>query len=660
MTSKYQGETFSFVGLLRKSKIEIPIIQRDYAQGRKDKNEIRLNFLTALRDSFIESRPIMLDFVYGSAADSSFQPLDGQQRLTTLFLLHWYAAKKEEIQEHDETILKRFSYETRITSRDFCLALVSKPIAIAEDVNISETIVDSSWFFLSWKNDPTIDAMLRTIEDIHRMFFHVPNMWENLTNENSSLIRFYCVELENIGLTDDLYIKMNARGKLLTSFENFKASFQKRINEEGWEAGCGFNMSFAYQIDTTWTDLFWKYFRKNDKIDDAFIKFISTIVMIRKAIERDGRNEERFEVIKTLHDDPNNVKAKYFSRNDFKYLIECFQLYEKHYETILSYGITFPFWRHRPKNTFLNAVVNEDSATSYTQKVLFFAQTEYFRLVKDFNLERYQEWMRVVRNIISRGDIEKSGKRPDIVRSPQTFDGVINLISELSDGCNDIYTYLNSCQGLKSTFAREQMDEERRKAKLIVENPSLKQDIFAFEDTDLLRGKIDFIFHCINYEKDTDEFNENLFRLLQIAISDNFKVESDVSNDLRRALLTISVDNKYEFYGYWWSSWGVIKSDKRCLIETFREIEYFIYSEYRDYFKNLVLELSKGYNFKQIVSKFSPPADFPNWKRRLIEESDLLDKQSKSNYIAIPEDNSCCYLLKSKRPRDQNGCVKIE
>ncbi|WP_457552587.1 hypothetical protein [Desulfobacula sp.] len=61
-----------------------------------------------------------------------------------------------------------------------------------------------------------------------------------------------------------------------------------------------------------------------------------------------------------------------------------------------------------------------------------------------------------------------------------------------------------------------------------------------------------------------------------------------------------------------------------------------------------------------IIDNFSPPDNMPNWKKRLIKERDLLDDKSKSNYIAIPEDDSCCYLLKSMRPRDIEGCEKIE
>jgi uncharacterized protein with ParB-like and HNH nuclease domain len=89
---------YSFFQLLEnQDKIEIPIIQRDYAQGRYDKSEIRNNFLTALESSIINEFPIQLDFIYGSKVEGAFQPLDGQQRLTTLFLLNWYAARKVDV-----------------------------------------------------------------------------------------------------------------------------------------------------------------------------------------------------------------------------------------------------------------------------------------------------------------------------------------------------------------------------------------------------------------------------------------------------------------------------------------------------------------------------------------------------------------------------------
>ena len=107
-------------------KIIIPIIQRDYAQGRPgaDIERIREKFLQALYDA-VTQEPIILDFIYGDIDDNGVMtPLDGQQRLTTLFLLYWYAARKENIQDDDFNFLKNFSYETRYSARNFCSKLI--------------------------------------------------------------------------------------------------------------------------------------------------------------------------------------------------------------------------------------------------------------------------------------------------------------------------------------------------------------------------------------------------------------------------------------------------------------------------------------------------------------------------------------------------------
>ena len=85
------------------NKIEIPIIQRDYAQGRETKevNRIREQFIDVLYNALTGSKEdaVKLDFVYGNIEEGKLIPLDGQQRLTTLFLLHWYIAKHEKIDE---------------------------------------------------------------------------------------------------------------------------------------------------------------------------------------------------------------------------------------------------------------------------------------------------------------------------------------------------------------------------------------------------------------------------------------------------------------------------------------------------------------------------------------------------------------------------------
>ena len=88
------SEQLSLAALVKKyNRIAIPILQRDYAQGRKGEGELRKNFLAQLRGFLLSAKSFNdLDFVYGNIENDPerFIPLDGQQRLTTLFLMHYY------------------------------------------------------------------------------------------------------------------------------------------------------------------------------------------------------------------------------------------------------------------------------------------------------------------------------------------------------------------------------------------------------------------------------------------------------------------------------------------------------------------------------------------------------------------------------------------
>lgn len=60
----------SFWKMLQEFKVKIPIIQRDYAQGRLGKEYLRNNFLINLKQALDgklpnEQKSLKLDFVYG-------------------------------------------------------------------------------------------------------------------------------------------------------------------------------------------------------------------------------------------------------------------------------------------------------------------------------------------------------------------------------------------------------------------------------------------------------------------------------------------------------------------------------------------------------------------------------------------------------------------
>jgi len=137
----------------------------------------------------------------------------------------------------------------------------------------------------------------------------------------------------------------------------------------------------------------------------------------------------------------------------------------------------------------------------------------------------------------------------------------------------------------------------------------------------------------------------------------NLSNEKCLTNNLRRALLATDVTGEYNFYDYWQSYWYLEGMNKRKLISNYREIEYLLHSDYQEYFRNLVHDLVDS-NLEDIIERFLPPTGFHEWKVKLIKDKSLLDS-SKSDFIAISEDNSFCYLLKSARPRDLEGSTKV-
>ncbi|MCM1307199.1 MAG: DUF262 domain-containing protein [Butyrivibrio sp.] len=653
-------DIYSFYELVQSYNVKVPIIQRDYAQGRKINITICENFLKALKNSVVYDKTINLDFIYGNIEGEVFLPLDGQQRLTTLFLLHWYAFMKEN--NTDDSIrvnLKKFSYETRLSSRRFCEALLDNKVTVSSSETISEQILDSKWFFISWKHDSTIRAMLITIDTIHSIFKDVNDIWESLVNRKN--IVFHLLILENFGLSDDLYIKMNARGRLLTPFENLKAEIQDKSSKNRWESAKNEIDKFSYKIDGRWTHFLWHNFKKNNSIDDSHMNFITTIVMAKLSTGQILKGAERIELIRKLNEDNSYRELiKYIDEDTFNYIFDSYELYCDLFDSNSFPRLAIAMWRHEPEKNLLYQIFL-GSNTSYTHKVLFFAQTEYLRRNSTIDQIKYEEWMRVVRNIVSRADLTADGKRNDIVRSPDTFYGAINLVSELATGSSNIYAYL-SATPISSSFAREQVKEEIIKSKIITRNSDTKELIHKTEDNELLRGRITFALECANYKNDIDEIDFDLLSKIQVVFETYFNKELDWSNlefdKLRRALLTIEVDGSYRYYNYWWSYWYAGDAEKRKLFPLYREIEYFIgLAEYNPYFKKLVILLITQ-NYDQIISNFEKPKNMENWQYRLIKEEGLLFNCN-VKYIAIPQDRSYCYLLKSKRPSDTEGCKKI-
>lgn len=678
-------QLLSFWDFLNRYKIEIPIIQRDYAQGRLENETVRLTFLDAIYQCIKNEDAISLDFIYGNIVnEDTFQPLDGQQRLTTLFLLHLYAYKKDS-QNNDmiNEIFKRFTYTTRISAEDFCKELSIKDIEIDINANdISSSIKDSNWYYLSWKNDPTIRAMLVMLDAIHLKFKDIPNLFNIL--KDSKLITFYYLILDDFGLSDDLYIKMNARGKILTPFENLKAEIQNKAKEYDWESDITELDKFAYKIDNEWNDLMWENYKTSDgSVDDAHMRLISTIVMINTALNETFDSNLKGTVIQKVNSEYKyRDLIKYIDKKTFNYINNTYTKYVNILKSNNNIELKFKLWEHKPKIAIFDELVydcafstennnsfySENNNSSYTCKVLFYAQTEYFMQNEEFNYDKFQDWMRVVRNIVSRGDIEykkDNVKRTTLVRSPEAFISSINLISELSKGSADIYKFLCEHE-IKSSYVKKQINEEKIKAHIIQKISNKKRLLIELEDIEILKGRILFALKCANYDNiDIESINWDKLEQIKVVLEKYFNnKENTLSNELRRALLTIEVDGQYSFFDYYKATTQILDNiapNKRSLIRKFEEIEYLINDEeYHKYFMKLVDALTTK-SFEDIFEDFYNNTtneqlyNIPDWQVKLVMYPEHLDKCS-SYYISISNDRKVCYLLPHKQPRDISKC----
>ena len=288
-------------------RIVIPMIQRPYAQGRKSEQGLREKFLTDIFQTLCSGAEakIELNFIYGTLVDDgtdiSFELLDGQQRITTLFLLHWYFAAVNRITDAQCAMpeyLKRFEYQTRTTSTDFLQKLFRAKLRVNERPSI--TIRKASWYSKSYDKDSTVDSMLRMLDAINEKYIEAER---KPTYDDLQKLKFYVLELNGFGLSEELFIKMNARGLQLTPFENFKADLVGYL-KENYKQNVHMKLSMAKRvvpywlnfsslIDGRWTNIFWQKPIDGDdsgssECDKRFFRFVQRFFAVKSVLLAEG------------------------------------------------------------------------------------------------------------------------------------------------------------------------------------------------------------------------------------------------------------------------------------------------------------------------------------------------------------------------------------
>lgn len=574
--------------------IEVPIIQREYAQGRKTEKivSIRTRFVNDLIQAIVNKEEIHLGFIYGkiegkenlkrkiankeavtsileavkfyannlefkiSANIEEFEgdidtynylkfiPLDGQQRLTTLYLLNWYLFFKG-AKCNDTKWLKHFKYANRKSSLAFCKELVEESninsLRIKKntypEINIKKLISNSSFFLKKWSKDSTVNGMLEMLLAIEKAL-NFDFDFKAVILEDLPFV-FDFMDLESLNQTDELYVKMNSRGKQLSDYEHFKSwlqEYHKDQEDKEWLS------SFWKKLDTDWLNYFWRNIDVDfNALDDFYYNYIKNLALIyclanNKDIPFDVLKESYSLIRNTEGYDNNKITYipldKYFIKwriietdevkEHFLFNLDALKFIAKAFESLLyleqevsivdiDFVVCKPFIDSKPTDLFIKANVFTPTlwhSVFYYSFILFYNDQDK----EEFSLTALQEWLRICRNLIYN----------TYIQSPENYYSALKQINELAKYKFNIISAMLDGKVENTFFDNGQYSEELVKAQLF-ELDGWKEHILKLENHFYLYGQINFV---LDFSRNAEgEYSLSDFIRYSSAIS---KLYSDV------------------------------------------------------------------------------------------------------------------------------------
>ncbi|MBR3969063.1 MAG: DUF262 domain-containing protein [Clostridia bacterium] len=573
-----QGQKYNFIKIIQQKSLLIPQIQRDYVQHRTSYKvkESRSQLLKSLVDvAKGDKENINLNFVYGYSdfifSESSnngplkrydcFVPIDGQQRLTTLYLLHLFVYAKSENGDVSKFKNKLF-YQTRETTKNFINKLTDEISNIINDNNICNAIKNSSWYSSVWEFDVSVKSCLKVLEEIQDKFEDF-NKWDD-AKENLNKISFMLLNITELGKPNELYIKMNSRGRQLTPFENFKSDLYGYIDEE-FKNDPDFILHFKQGLDNEWQENIWSWFENiefaKQYTDELTKEIIHWIIVSRKIVDHksdkeSGINLQNLNLTLEPHEKDcymiypkTATPEKYWletykikdSKWEIKDIYNTFYLFSKISDELRKYLFNSLFGTISEKNKF-NKSINQ-----YPARIRLLAISLYSnKIEEDFDEDNFKEWYRIINNIANHSEIDTIDRFYIATKTIHKLSEQHShtMLKDLRNCTDDLYNLLKHLPNIKD----EQIKEECYKAKLI-EDPDWNTAIEKAESHEYFKGEIYFALCNCN---DSNSFKERWEKISEI-FNDNgndILLKKYFLNNQIKDVFPYSISDKYCMY-YW-------------------------------------------------------------------------------------------------------------
>lgn len=450
----------------------VPDYQRDYAQGRENDLKIedtRIQFVQDIIAASLGKRFVHTGLIYGSSNYSlkGFVAVDGQQRLTTIFLYHLYILKLSTSNDNLKERLHNFGWFGRIYASEFTEFLFELNWKIRKDQTFREFIKAAQNYFKVWEKDPTVVNMQNMLDEIHRQFSKlflsdeaVCEVRNNLVSTGCQLVFDY-LKLED-GTDEFQYQKMNSRGRDLTTYELFKQKLQSVAN---------LPESFKSKMDNEWLIFFDRISQEKSEAEVYYQNFINetALWMGIKSCKNEFNYTDQITGSK-IKDNRTDVAFVEFKAYDD--LIKNITDFEKYLDWLISQyqcieSVISDFNYEEDNGALINVLENptwQDRAINYA--IYHYGKATQFA---ELDKQEFRIWWRIVHNLIFNQDIDSSNFKK-FIESIDLFPA------------KDIFKYVRDEQ--ISFFSQYQINEEKIKCRLCLDNEEL---IDLFKEQERLR-----------------------------------------------------------------------------------------------------------------------------------------------------------------------------
>lgn len=519
--------------LLSRYRVVIPGIQRHYVQGAKNPKaeSVRKLFIKEIFTAIEEKQDdFNLHFIYGpinTDGEDSFVPVDGQQRLTTLWLISRYAVEKAESSDRKDLLrlLSRFTYEDRINAKRFCQALTCDDSKWDIDQDPNPNIFCQNWFLDYWKEDETVVSMIRMLSTIHEEWNKHKNTiaTEDVLAAIASQIRF---ELKIDRFCDDIYMKMNARGLQLTQWENFKGKFSEGLPEEikrAWDK----EMEELSNIYFTCSE------KQHELPDNAFFALYARIMAYEARIfgVKSGNNIK--ELADYTHNTWNQIEIPFVPYSDFSDIMQEIQdsfgnesfasdvarICVKMLKTVLDhYQNIVPYFGERTLfETFFHPKNKND--LDFT-----FCCYEYFKKFDNIDSCNFLKALRLMWNILE-----------NVYRQDEKPDNRIGLVKKFINAGNSSLYFPQIIETIDQNVPEQAKEEAEKAVQMHRKDQSMPSDwneeklglwkdwndaIEKAEKWAFFHGSIRFLYRKSNGEATWENFATKLSNCMDLFISE--------------------------------------------------------------------------------------------------------------------------------------------